>query len=70
MPGKFCGQRNLAGYSSWGQNESDMSTHVDALTPSKKENNEIGVWNSEWGLPMLGELEGWVGVEIMLQSVG
>ena len=43
---------------------------LDLFAPSKKENNEIGVWNSEWGLPMLGELEGWVGVEIMWQRVG
>ena len=31
---------------------------------------EWGVWNSGWGLPVVGEVEGWVGVEIMRQSVG
>ena len=27
LPGKFCGQRNLAGCSLWGHKESDMTEH-------------------------------------------
>ena len=29
LPGKFCGQRNLAGYSLWGHKESDTTEHMD-----------------------------------------
>ena len=29
LPGKFCGQRNLAGYSQWGLKESDATEHID-----------------------------------------
>ena len=45
LPGKFHGQRRLAGYSPWGHKESDMTecahkhthTHIAALkTPQKK----------------------------------
>ena len=28
LPGKFHGQRSLAGYSSWGRKESDTTEHV------------------------------------------
>ena len=27
LPGKFCEQRSLAGYSLWGHKESDMTEH-------------------------------------------
>ena len=30
MRGKFHGERSLAGYSPWGHEESDMSTHAQA----------------------------------------
>jgi len=30
LPGKFCGQRSLAGYSPWGYKESDMSEHTSS----------------------------------------
>ena len=28
LPGKFHGQRNLAGYNPWGHKESDMPEHI------------------------------------------
>ena len=28
LPGKFCGQRSLAGYSSWGHKELDMTKYT------------------------------------------
>ena len=31
LPGKFHGQRNLAGYSSWGRKELDMTEHTNTL---------------------------------------
>ena len=38
MPGEFCGQRSLAGYSPWSHKESDMTehacTHILPQTPS------------------------------------
>ena len=32
LPGKFHGQRNLVGYSSWGLKESDMTEHTHTHT--------------------------------------
>ena len=34
LPGKFNGQRNLVGYSSWGHKESDMTKHTHSHTYS------------------------------------
>ena len=32
LPGEFCGQRSLAGYSSWDCKKSDMTEHTYAHT--------------------------------------
>ena len=31
LPGEFCGQRSLAGYSPWGYQESDMTEQLTLL---------------------------------------
>ena len=31
FPGKFCGQRSLAGYSPWGRKELDMAEHTCSI---------------------------------------
>ena len=36
LPGKSHGQRSLAGYSSWGRKESDMTEHAAASSSFKK----------------------------------
>ena len=39
LPGEFCGQRSLAGYSPWGRKESDTTefTHTYSYTYNGKE---------------------------------
>jgi len=34
LPGKFCGQRSLVGYSPWGRKESDKTEHARKPTLS------------------------------------
>ena len=36
LPGKFHGQRNLMGYSSWGHKESAMAEHISKWTKKKQ----------------------------------
>ena len=43
LPGKFHGQRSLAGYSPWGCKELDMAEHIHTHTYMDEE--------SEWGNP-------------------
>ena len=43
IPGKFHGQRSLAGYSPWGCKELDMTEHIHTHTYMDEE--------SEWGNP-------------------
>ena len=37
LPGEFRGQRSLAGYSSWGRKESDMTEQLNTHRHSQKE---------------------------------
>ena len=39
LPGKFHGQRNLVGYSSWGRKESDMTEQLSTVQCTTKSDN-------------------------------
>ena len=48
LPGKFHGQRCLAGYSPWDCKESDtteqLSMHTHSITPAKVHESIISIW--------------------------
>ena len=43
LPGKFHGQKSLAGYSTWGLKESDTTEHVRTHTYNKLQINETQI---------------------------
>ena len=53
MPGKFHGQRSLAGYSPWGHKESYWTERLNLPTPTHPHTHiikkqEIAAWFTEW----------------------
>ena len=61
LPGKFQGQRNLAGYSPWGHKQSDITEHTHACKHTHTECVPVGIlmllkmlyWQLFWKCEMI-----------------
>ena len=57
LPGKFQGQRSLAGYSSWSHRDSDMTeplTHTHTISQARSERINTTIWGKGRKFPEIG----------------